>query len=354
MTSALVSLFAGTLSLELALLFGGRVRAPIGYMGSKRVLAHRILHATGRRPSTPVGALVAVDAGPWGEAWRTILDPVLGDQVVQLLDSWAGWHPMRLWDELRDAGRPDEPVARVASWLWLQGRSASCVPVWWEDDGVVEAAPPSPAPDTSDVSGHVLVMPASGSRANANRVMAHQMSKGAGSGVLVAPDPTRRGTWKLKLAPQRSGRGNSPSGGSGLTTTATVAGRIRGLRAQRWPSVVRILDAHPSPADVADMLGRQDLRGVWVYADPPYVGCTRYAAECPRDQVVALASAFDEAGAEVTVSEAQPLAELDGWHARQLTPKEALTANRPLAPSPQLAMWTGRDECTSDSRRTTF
>jgi 16S rRNA G966 N2-methylase RsmD len=59
-----------------------------------------------------------------------------------------------------------------------------------------------------------------------------------------------------------------------------------------------------------------DAAGVVVYMDPPYVGCTGYAADCARDDVLSLARRWHEAGAVVAISEAVPLdAELgQGWH----------------------------------------
>jgi hypothetical protein len=55
--------------------------------------------------------------------------------------------------------------------------------------------------------------------------------------------------------------------------------------------------------------------GTVVYADPPYLGTTPYAADLPRADVVALARRWAAAGATVCISEAEPIPELvaEGW-----------------------------------------
>lgn len=59
--------------------------------------------------------------------------------------------------------------------------------------------------------------------------------------------------------------------------------------------------------------------GTIAYMDPPYVGTTGYASDLPRSEVVRLARLWHEAGARVYISEAEPLAELDGWHRVEIT-----------------------------------
>jgi len=57
--------------------------------------------------------------------------------------------------------------------------------------------------------------------------------------------------------------------------------------------------------------------GVVVYIDPPYLGTTGYAHTFPREEWVPVVQRWQEAGALVVVSEAEPIPELmaDGWHA---------------------------------------
>ena len=55
---------------------------------------------------------------------------------------------------------------------------------------------------------------------------------------------------------------------------------------------------------------------VIAFMDPPYVGTTGYASDLPRAEVVRIAREWADAGADVYISEAEPIPELvaDGWH----------------------------------------
>jgi len=59
--------------------------------------------------------------------------------------------------------------------------------------------------------------------------------------------------------------------------------------------------------------------GSVVYIDPPYLNTTGYAHDLGRDAVCELAERWASAGAWVVISEAEPLAELDGWHQVEIT-----------------------------------
>lgn len=129
--------FAGSAAVALQLVGGCRVVPPIGYMGGKRRLADDILGAAGLHPGDGADLVVLIDAGPWGEAWEVIFDVERRPALVACLRSWRGEDPSALWERLRDAGRPEDPVERVAAWLWLQGRAANNSPVWWEESAPV-------------------------------------------------------------------------------------------------------------------------------------------------------------------------------------------------------------------------
>jgi hypothetical protein len=97
-----------------------------------------------------------------------------------------------------------------------------------------------------------------------------------------------------------------------------TAGNVARM-ANGWPPVL-VLPTIPEAADVAEWLGTPgDLEGCVVYADPPYVGTTGYAATLSRAEVVRYALAFSAMGATVAISEATPIAELEGWHATEIT-----------------------------------
>ena len=96
--------------------------------------------------------------------------------------------------------------------------------------------------------------------------------------------------------------------------------------------------------------------GSIVYIDPPYVGTTGYGHNLTREEVCAIAERWASAGALVVISEAEPLAELSGWHQVEITgerkgqkrtfskqQREYLTMSRPPCwrPSMQRAVFPG-------------
>lgn len=301
--SIFVEWFAGSCAVGLALVGGSRVVPPIGYMGGKRRMARDILGAFGLRPGDGCDHLVLVDAGPWGEAWQVIFDAELRPALVARLRSWRGEDPSDLWERLRDAGRPADLVERVAAWLWLQGRSASCTPLWWDEAGAVvmanNGALPPRGPSQKDLA------------------------------------PFRRTALPVQGLPsQRGAEAHVRSRGAGMRHVDTVADRIEAIGALRIPRVT-VLRSHAE----LEALG---LRGANEYLDPPYQGCTRYAALCSRDEVLDLSLRRQQVARHVVVSEAVPLP-LPGWHALQLPTRrpEWLTCSHPPAirPAVQLALW---------------
>ena len=97
-------------------------------------------------------------------------------------------------------------------------------------------------------------------------------------------------------------------------------------------------------------------RGTVVYADVPYKDTTGYAHAFPRSEWIPIVRRWQEAGAMVVVSEAEPIPELmaDGWHAvridgerkgqkRTFSKQQAewLTMSEPprWRPSVQMGLW---------------
>ena len=89
---------------------------------------------------------------------------------------------------------------------------------------------------------------------------------------------------------------------------------------------------------------------MYVYTDPPYQGCTGYSHDLAREDVVALARRWSDAGAAVCISEAAPI-EIEGWHHVEITgerkgqkrtfskqKREWITLNREPAWRPGLQM----------------
>lgn len=101
----------------------------------------------------------------------------------------------------------------------------------------------------------------------------------------------------------------------------------RAARGERWggdvrdfvPNRMSRIDAMPAtiaPDARAIDPGPALPPGTVVYADPPYLNTTGYAADLPRAEVVTLARRWAAAGAVVCISEAEAIPELvvEGWH----------------------------------------
>lgn len=352
MIRAYLELFAGGAACALALMGGASVVPPVGYMGGKRRLAPNILGAAGLRVGGRAERVLLCDAGLWGEVWSEVVRDAPG--LAARLIAWEGRDPSELWRSLAMAPRPEDPQERAAAYLWLQGRAASCTPVWWDTDGHAsmarsassgggeqrivdrlaagQASPPQCVLKPVAEKGRI-VMPSNGAR-GPGVIGAHEPDR------LVMPDkPGTTGD-----AVQRST--GSRSATSGIARPSTVALRI--LAAGRALAGARIDRQHPTAIEVSIWLGTPgDLSGVVVMLDPPYVGATRYEATCPREDVVALAYSYRACGATVIVCEAEALPELLalGWHGLDLRDGQAgkpewLTCSHPphhLA-RPQLAL----------------
>jgi len=128
--------FAGALGETLPLLFGARARPPTGYMGSKGspAMSRAILGAFGHAPGDSAEAALLVDAGPWGWAWQHLLQPETARAVAAELRTWRSEDPVALWKRLAASPPPEELVNGLATWLWLQARSANACPVWWDEE----------------------------------------------------------------------------------------------------------------------------------------------------------------------------------------------------------------------------
>lgn len=282
--STLVELCAGTASLSLWAL--ARCPPLCGFMGSKRRWAPALVPALGvDRPER----VVLCDAGPWGDVWSVLLERSRRLGVAALLEEWADETPADLWTRLVETPpAPNAPVFRVAQYLWLQGRAAGTIPIWWS-------------------AGHGRWRSPTG----AGDVDATLRTKG------IAPSFAGRYSW-----------------GSGRRTAALIAQRIRQIDVLDWSRV----DVHHG-----DCRTLEPIPGSTVLLDPPYLGCPRYAAELPRADVLALAQRWVAAGARVAVCEAVPLvAELGaGWHARRLSGRKSewVTASWPIAIPEQLDLW---------------
>lgn len=288
-----IELFAGTAALSRVLIGGmsgnrPRIEAPVGYMGAKNDLAPFILHKARIRPGEGAWKATLNDASTIGIVTGTLLGPE-GQRVADTLRKWKGEKADHLWRRLYKLDAPKDPVDFAAWWLWLQARSASGVPLWWDGTRIVS------------MDGH-------------------------GRGPYPA--------WQATCRPA-SQKGTSRGSTGGIRSPATISRRIEAMRAAMCGHKIEILTMRV--ADYAGLLcgdiGDAVAAGirVVVYLDPPYQGSTGYELGCPRDTVLGMAMDLRRAGAEVIVSEAEGLP-LDGWHHVQLPSRrkpEWLTMSHP-------------------------
>lgn len=395
--------FAGAAACSLRLMGGDRLLPPVAWMGGKRRYARAILDAMGVPTGRPSRVLLA-DAGPWGWVWPLLLDTTSVCEVAAMLRSWSKEHPRDLWQRLASVPPAENVHERAAQWLWLQARSASGVPIWWDGWRLTVGSGKTPADRGEDLRwpGHQAQREAwlssngsgregkAGARAvggrwekgNEGRVQdatngqrGWEMGRTGGReggqpawqkdapgswrfdkrpGDVATDRPAgQAGQWKMgeELKKARRGdrtlstRGESGGRTGGMVNPRTIAARIEAIARAfaRASATVHHGSAHELIEHIPAAFA---LRcGLFAYLDPPYVGATGYGWDMPRADVLALARRWADAGAVVAVSEAEPL-ELKGWHHVDLTrpgcKPEWLTLSRPpvIAPARQSTLFT--------------
>lgn len=323
----LVEAFAGSLALSA---WATGASSLIGYMGAKRVLAPAIAAAIGIERGQ-IEHFIGADAGPWGDFWAHF--SAHGLAVADRFERWAaqGREMPTIWTELVNAAPPENAVERLSQFLVLQSRTASAAPVWWDADrGWLMAAGGATCPPGTPQQAH-----------------AAHLEHPSGKDCFT---PTQRGRHSEDRGRRAQEKGTGAGRRSGIVNPFTIATRIRALHHGLAP---RLTAHHGESGDLLKLLPN-DLTGYIIYLDPPYVGCTRYAALCAREKVLEMALAYRARGAIVVISEGEPMP-LEGWHTVDLAPArvvkrwtakqrgEWLTMNRPPAkrPAAQLTLWTG-------------
>jgi hypothetical protein len=312
-------LFAGSAAVSLALIGGSRLRPPVAYMGAKTRYAETILGALGLRPGQGSDALLLCDAGPWGWAWKALLDPDTARSVAAILRGWSAEDPTALWRRL--AAEPPAPLEdlRDAQVLWLQGKTASSVPIGWNGTRWEMATGarwrrsmrPLCMKGENSAGGGLTstVTVAERVEAIAAAVAKWMALQDANHGAK--PVHVEGGRWRVAGYAHLSDSARARGFRERLRTDLLAEG-VDELVQVEWPPIA----VHHG--DVSGAIPDGDLTGCVFYLDPPYVGCTGYPAECAREWVLTIALALSSRGAIVAVSEAEPL-DLPGWHTVELT-----------------------------------
>lgn len=283
-----VELCCGSAAVTLKLLGGRYAVPPISYMGSKRGYAHAILWAMGLQQGQGAGRVLLCDAGPWGHVWGVLADRDRCLEVASIIRGWKDEDPRQLWERLRDEHRGEWDgwtAERVAGWALSTA---------WSGGGRVTQYQGPDRPSACHGDDWVACIERDGIATRLESVAAW----------------LQVGAW--------SGNGKHNAG----FCDANAIGR-EGWRAAPRDATAKRLEALHAPISVypgsaADIEPPDDCDGVYVYMDPPYQGTTGYSVDLPREDVLAIARKWSDAGAVVCISEAEPL-DLDGWHHQEIT-----------------------------------
>lgn len=364
----IIELFAGTGAISLAWAVGPLGVPLVAYMGSKGRYAQDILGVLGHRVGGGAhrGRVWLNDAGPPGEMWEVLQHPGYRGCVQARLRSWQArpeYCPVGLWHELSRQPPHGFPPYRVAQWLWLQARSASACPVWWDEQlgwrmgdkprkagkgqQKIQATPTdeaalrqtnlrqkgigTPQHPELDEQGRARDIPC--------RRIYHRdktTSLGVEGRSLEASDTPAQALTLVKTPRDGTDHLIGPrvtGGGSvrGMLHAATIAQRIADAAEAGFFDRLTVTRQRAERVQLPADMSNDD-----VILDPPYVGATGYAVDCARQEVLQLAEECRRRGARVVICEKQPL-KLSGWHHVDITRtkhREWLTCSHPPVITP--------------------
>ncbi len=346
-----VELCAGTAALTLRLIGGRFCRPPVSRMGSKSGYGEALLSIAGLRAGQGAEAVLLCEPD---DGCRALLQaypqPEVLREAAEIIRSWADEDPRELWERLRAEG----PIrgasgGEVARWAYVTGQSVEKRPT-----GASWFTRPNGEGQKS-IEGYAEDL---------ERLAASELARWARittSNRLVNVDPH---TW------MNTGQGGTKHGGEDFSTGAEDLARgFEGVSARevgRWVSIGHLSyrDAQPesgfgvaqgylTPKETkGPIAGRADIlesgaaswppvtvcadcreidpegipEGTVCYIDPPYLGdgsqkITGYGHGLTREEVVAMATSWSDAGARVMISECAPLTDDlgPGWQAVNIT-----------------------------------
>ena len=301
-----VELCAGTAALSLRLEHP-RARPPVSRMGAKTGYADVILRCMGLRPGQGADRYLwcEPDAGV-----RLLLHAYrnreLATVAAEIIRGWQDEDPRALWERLRAEGPaqcPPVDAREVARCLQIIA-SNGLINVdtrTWKNTG----AGGSTFGGTVGYNGKGL--------SNRTASLPTLPATIADDARKVDPREVARWSW-IQCRTLHDGvfrpqivTGKNHTGGNRNYSNDAPASRLT--------------DAPTLPATITDDARAIDPPqlppGVVVYIDPPYENTTGYAHAFPRSEWVPIVRRWQDAGAMVVVSEAEPIPELmaDGWHA---------------------------------------
>lgn len=348
-----VELCAGTAALSLRLHGGRHARPPVSRMGAKTGYGEALLAVMGLRAGLRADRYLWCDPDP---GVRLLLssyrDRSLALKAAEIIRSWKDEPPRELWERLKAEGPavcpdmtpdPRELARRVVLNEWSINDLISfsyCGPGKVTKSGL-EPFSSGYTPDVLAQRLHVTPqIPPADIHPDAREVDPREVARWARIVTSNRLINLSAETWT------NTGQGGNTFGGAEFCTdTDTLA---QSFEATPGPLPADILPGavYPVPRFPPD-------QRVVVFIDPPYVGTTGYGHDLPRAEVIELARAWADVGADVYISEAEPIP-IPGWFDVEITgtrkgqkrtfskqQREFVTCSRPPAwkPSQQRALF---------------
>ena len=323
---------AGLGSMSLALQHGRHCKPPVSRMGNKAGYSLAILRVMGLRPGQGAEQYLWCEPDAGCRALLTAYtDPALMREAAEIIRGWKDEDPRALWERLRAEGPIRGFDARevgreivVKAWD-VKGSQGYFRGPGGMSSGVHERS----ALTIGGASGRLDSIAAASELARylqvtaSNRLITLDPSTMTNTGqggttfggdfatpaekVSEAAREVARWTTVQRWAMLNKDAGSFGANNFGTTeTTANGMDRIHGLPATIVPDA---RDIHPPPLPP----------GCVAYFDPPYIGTTGYGNDLTRAEVCEMAERWASAGAAVYISEAEPIADLDGWHSVEIT-----------------------------------
>jgi hypothetical protein len=345
---------AGLGAVSLQLQHGRHCKPPVSRMGNKHGYALAILRVMGLRPGQGAEQYLWCEPDAGCRALLTAYtDPALMREAAEIIRGWKDEDPRALWERLRAEGPIRGFDARevgrqvlVGAWAFRQGDASSGFhPLrsygseWRAASGEVGYAPPMTVEKVADKASDIA----------AASELARYLQVTA-SNRLITLDPSTM---------TNTGQGGTTFGGDEFATSAEKVSEAA-REVARWSSLAHgaFRRGHPESGFRKEAAGREpsetfggerafnetladaewraglpativpDARdihppplppGCVVYFDPPYIGTTGYGNDLTRAEVCEMAERWASAGAAVYISEAEPIADLDGWHSVEIT-----------------------------------
>ena len=314
-----IELCAGTAALSVRLQGGQYARPPVSRMGAKTGYSKAILSIMGLRAGQ--GAERFVWAEP-DDGCRLLLhayaEPALARDAARQLEQWVDEDPRALWDRLKA-----EPVTKA-----INARTIARMGLlmqWSFRRGFINSGF-RPSVQTGLLQTNTTNAANPRNAAMEAALYAALPSHSALICSSASDVPYALARWLVTAG--WSWRGNPKAGFNKSEAYGYPAIGKSGPKHARDCNIIaddmQSLAEHPalicsSASDVPlpDVLTTLSGRCV-VYIDPPYQNTTGYAHDLTRDEVIALARLWSDAGAAVYISEAEPL-DLPGWHQVNIT-----------------------------------